>query len=157
MTNEKHKVFIDSSILVEFRKHSRTELLLHLLDNPNLDLVINSVVLSEYTFHLLAIEGKKAPRTIKENQQIPEILTTDRPQSFLSIFTVLENGNEVIPVYLRMMESYNLLPNDALILATCKLHNIKMLASHDATDFETACSAENLILIQTPEDFISNH
>lgn len=64
MSSEKLSIFIDSSVLVEFKKHSKTDLLLHLLKKPKLELAVNSVVLSEYTFYLLAIEGEKAPRTM---------------------------------------------------------------------------------------------
>lgn len=49
------------------------------------------------------------------------------------------------------MVTYNLLPNDALILATCKLHNIKRLASYDS-DFARACIGEGIQLIQTVAD-----
>jgi len=44
------------------------------------------------------------------------------------------------------MQQYNLLPNDAIILATCKIHNITQLASHDK-DFEAACKAEGITLL----------
>ncbi|WP_229214047.1 hypothetical protein [Dyadobacter flavalbus] len=70
MNSKKRKIFIDSSILVEFKKQSKTELLLELISNTDTELVINSIVLSEYTFYLLAIEGEKAPRTTKENKEI---------------------------------------------------------------------------------------
>jgi predicted nucleic acid-binding protein len=49
------------------------------------------------------------------------------------------------------MKIYNLLPNDALILATCKLENIAILASYD-TDFTKACLNEGIKLISKVED-----
>ncbi|WAC10920.1 type II toxin-antitoxin system VapC family toxin [Dyadobacter pollutisoli] len=147
-----NQIFIDSSILVEFKKHSKPELLLRLLSMPDLELVINPIVLSEYTFYLLAIQGEKSPRSVKESQEIKKILSQDRPEAFLSIFKVLSNGNEIIPKYLELMGTYNLLPNDALILATCKLHGIRKLATFDVTDFTRACSAENIQLIQRVSD-----
>jgi predicted nucleic acid-binding protein len=45
------------------------------------------------------------------------------------------------------MAKYNLLSNDAIILATCKLHNIPNLASHDS-DFEEACKGEGITLLK---------
>ena len=45
------------------------------------------------------------------------------------------------------MSKYNLLPNDAIILATCKLHGITQLASHD-TDFIDPCKAEGIELLK---------
>ena len=148
MSSKINQIFIDISILVEFKKRTRTEFLFGLLAISELELAINPIVLSEYTFYLLAIEGDKSPRSIKENGDIGSILNKDQPEQFLSIFKILQNGNEIIPVYLHMMQEYNLLPNDALILASCKLHNIKALATYDTRDFMKACNAENILLIQ---------
>jgi predicted nucleic acid-binding protein len=50
---------------------------------------------------------------------------------------------ELVPI---LMSKYNLLPNDAIILATCKIHNITQLASHDK-DFKTACDIEGITLL----------
>ena len=155
MSSEVTRIFIDSSILVEFKKRSRPELLLQLLASENFELVINSIVLSEYTFYLLAIEGEKSPRSLKESQEIRQILDHDQPENFLSIFKVLQNGNEIIPLYLHMMRQYNLLPNDALILASCKLHNINALATFDRKDFTQACHMENIKLVQDIADLIN--
>nr|WP_290902916.1 PIN domain-containing protein [Ferroglobus sp.] len=44
----------------------------------------------------------------------------------------------------------NLLPNDALILATCKFYGIKYLISFD-NDFRGACEGENMVLIDSVE------
>ena len=50
-----------------------------------------------------------------------------------------------------MMRKYNLLPNDALILASCKAQNIAVLGSHDS-DFTAACAAEWIRLISKASD-----
>jgi len=44
------------------------------------------------------------------------------------------------------MKKYNLLLNDAFILATCKLQGIAVLASFDS-DFKNACVQEGIVLI----------
>ena len=44
------------------------------------------------------------------------------------------------------MITYNLLP-DAIILATCKIHGITQLASHDS-DFILPCAAEGIDLLR---------
>ena len=54
-------------------------------------------------------------------------------------------------MYLHYMAVYNLLPNDALILAICKIRNIGHLASYDS-DFATACTGEGIRLVQTVAD-----
>lgn len=53
------------------------------------------------------------------------------------------------------MQKYNLLPNDALILATCKIHQIPQVASFDTKDFEKACKGEGIKLIQSIDDLFT--
>ncbi len=69
----------------------------------------------------------------------------------LAKLTFLEPGAAVVPLYLQLMQQYNLLPNDALILATCKLNGITQLASYDA-DFDTVCRDEGIWLIKSIGD-----
>ncbi|HHG75545.1 MAG TPA: PIN domain-containing protein [Persephonella sp.] len=51
----------------------------------------------------------------------------------------------------RKIEKYNLLTNDALILATCKYYGIDKIASLDS-DFEKATVSENIKLIRSVND-----
>lgn len=116
-----NRIFLDSSILVEWSKGRQTDLLNHLLADERYELCISQAVLSEYTYYLLIIEGGKAPLTLKRDGTIPQLIQQHNPGPFLQGMIVLSNGNELIPEYLRLIEQYNLLPNDALILATCHL------------------------------------
>jgi predicted nucleic acid-binding protein len=141
-----NRVFIDSSVLIEYYKNTETDLLNRLLAQTNIQLLINQVVLSEFSFHQLAIKGNKSPLSVKQSAQISTILSDNNPKDFLNLFTALQNGNEIISEYIRFMQQYNLLPNDALILATCKLNDIIHLASFDA-DFEEPCKSEGIILL----------
>ncbi len=152
MSNNSQKIFIDSSILVEFKKQTRTDLLMALLANPRIELVISHTILSEYTYHLLAIEGQKSPRSIKESCSITDILLRDNPFSLFSIFSLAPTSKEITGVFLEMMSKYNLLPNDALILADCKLNKIDLLASYDVKDFTKACEQESIKLISSVID-----
>lgn len=152
MSNNSHKIFIDSSILVEFAKQTKTDLLFHLMDNETLDLFVNSTVLSEYTYYLLAIEGGKSPRSVKENGSIAAILLQDNPEPFLNTFQMAPLQPELTATFLQMMSKYNLLPNDALILADCKLNAINALASYDVKDFSEACKKESIQLICSISD-----
>jgi len=140
-------LFLDSSILVEYERGKKLELLDCLGQHGQYRLFINETVLSEYTFHLLAFHGEKSPLTLKVTRKVPVLLQQVNPLPFLGQFTVLSNGNELIPEYLRLMQQYNLLPNDALILATCRLHGLTQLASHDLTDFGPACAGEGIQLV----------
>ncbi|MFN7117135.1 MAG: PIN domain-containing protein [Saprospiraceae bacterium] len=51
-----------------------------------------------------------------------------------------------------IMSKYNLLPNDALIIAICQLNQISAIASYDP-DFITVCKDLNIMLLQTLDDF----
>lgn len=153
MTFTTNEVFLDSSLLVEYEKGTRIDLLDFMLD-ARYRLYISETVLSEFTFHFLALKGQKAPLTLKTSQQIGPILLAHSRGPQLAQFTVLPNGNEIIPEYLRLMQRYNLLPNDALILATCRLHGITLLASHDVTDFGPACVGEGIQLVSALADLV---
>ncbi|RYF65581.1 MAG: PIN domain-containing protein [Cytophagaceae bacterium] len=147
-------IFLDSSILVEYERADRTELLDYLCERSEYDLFINETVLSEYAFQMLALYGQKAPLTLKVNGLISATLTQADLEPVLIQFTFLANSPTVVSIYLHFMAKYNLLPNDALILATCKLHNINRLASYDS-DFAAACAGEGIQLIQTVADLAS--
>jgi predicted nucleic acid-binding protein len=146
------RIVLDSSILVEKAKRSRVELFDTLMLHDEYEKCICSPVLSEFTFHLLAIEGGKSPRTLKENRSISALLTANPPYTLLNLFTFLPDSSQTISVYVDMMSKYNLLPNDALILSACILHNIPYLASYDVTDFEKACEGERVKLISNVLD-----
>jgi uncharacterized protein len=123
-----------------------------LIENTAIEKCINATVLSEFTYYYLAIEGSSSPRTLKEKRFIPRIIRQNNPINLLKLFTYLPDNQSVIDIYLDLMEKYNLLPNDALILATCKIHKISQLASFDKTDFEKACLSEQIKLVQKVED-----
>ena len=152
MSNNHRKIFIDSSILVEFEKQTKTDLLLQLMSDKALNLFVNCTVLSEYTYYLLAIEGGKSPRAIKEDENIGAILIRNNPEPFLSTFQMVALRPEVTTTFLEMMSKYNLLPNDALILADCKLNSIDTLATYDIKDFSLACDQEGIQLVSSISD-----
>ena len=52
-------VFLDSSILVEYERADRTELLNFLCSQREYELYISETVLSEYAFQMLALYGEK--------------------------------------------------------------------------------------------------
>ena len=145
------RVFLDSSMLVEKAKGRKQKLFDYLTANIDYELCISQIVLSEYTFYLLIIEGGKAPLTLKRDGVITTIIEQHNPAGFLDTLTFLEADAAIIPLYLRLMKDYNLLPNDALILATCKLHRVEQIASFD-DDFAPACTGEGIRLIRSVED-----
>ncbi|MEM0992198.1 MAG: twitching motility protein PilT, partial [Bacteroidota bacterium] len=66
-----NRIFLDSSILIEYRKGIKVALLDQLIQHSNdLDLCMSETVSSEYLFHLLALFGQKSPLALKESKTI---------------------------------------------------------------------------------------
>ena len=144
-------IFLDTSILVEYRKGTKTELLDALIDRQY-QLCYNQIVLSEYLFVVLAHYGQKSLRTLKMAYYIPQLLDEHDFESLLKPLTFLELVDaSVVSNTPRLMRTYNLLPNDAIIFSHCKSAGISYLASFDATDFATSCRAEGITLIDSVE------
>lgn len=144
------KIFLDSSILVEYIKDDKKILLEELLSR-NLQLAYNSTVLSEYIYYFIGYYGTKSPRTLKENHRVQYVLSEQNP---LILLTSLEQITENYPTadsVLRLMKTYNMLPNDAIILAHCLTTGIRYLVSYDVTDFATPCREEGIIFIDSVE------
>jgi len=142
------KIFVDSSTLVEYIKGNKTDLLEQLISSKN-ELFANAIVYSEFMFYYLAVIGEKAPLTIKESKQIKTIIEKHNPIDLFSNFQSLPVDNDTIMLSYQYMQKYNLLPNDALILATLKLNGIECFASYDDKDFASPCKKEKVRLIKS--------
>lgn len=172
-------IFLDSSILVEYYKEAKTDLLEALLEfsEPSVNtltfineegaisasqqesecvLYISQTVISEYLLYCLIYDsGKKSPLTIKESGKIKHLLSQRDHSKFLNLFTFLQDNEQIVILAPELMAKYNLLPNDALILSVCKIYQINALASYDTTDFGFACTAEGISLLQSIADFVA--
>ncbi|WP_381519056.1 PIN domain-containing protein [Spirosoma soli] len=96
---------MDSSILVEYRKGTKTDLLEALVEHD--------------------FESLLKPLTFLE--QVDKSVARETP---------------------RLMRTYNLLPNDAIIFSHCKSAGINYLASYDS-DFRPVCNKEGVTLIDS--------
>ncbi len=141
-------IFLDSSILVEYAKKRQGELLEALMSR-GVPLVYNSIVLTEYVYSSLGFEGGKSPRTLKETGRVPATLSQHDPLDLLHFFEQITDGHPTAESVVRLMKTYNLLPNDAIILAHCLSLGIKFLASHDTTDFAVPCQSEGVTLLDS--------
>jgi predicted nucleic acid-binding protein len=90
--------------------------------------------------------------SIGESGKIKEVLNLHNTKLFLSAFDFLPVPLSAIDLSIDLMKKHNLLPNDAIILASCILQRIKVLASYD-TDFAKACQAENILLLTNELDW----
>ena len=145
------KIFIDSSLLVEYIKETKIELLEKLIMS-DYQCFTNAIVYSEFMFFYLAVIGGKSPLSIKESKMIGETIKKYNPIELFLNFDILPVDNEIIKLSYEIMSKYNLLPNDALILATVRINKINNLASFDEKDFKIPCKSEAINLINTTTD-----
>ena len=117
------KIFVDSSILVEYIKGNQVDLLEKLISSDN-ELFTNAIVYSEFMFYYLAVIGEKSPLALKESKQIKTLIEKHNPIDLFSNFQTLTIDNEIVLLSYEYMQKYNFLPNDALILATTKFNGI---------------------------------
>ena len=142
-----NRIFIDSSVLIETYKGNKVNFYQSLFSDNSNQLYLNDIVISEYLYYILGFNTGVSPRTLQQKSLIEKTLENETEQvSILKEFHFLSGNHDFVFEVPRLMSSYNLLPNDAIILATCKLHKTK-LASHD-TDFITACENENVELLR---------
>ncbi|WP_262926561.1 PIN domain-containing protein [Thermococcus henrietii] len=71
--------------------------------------------------------------------------------TFFGLFRELEINRSIETLAVEYMAKYGILPNDAIILATCKFYGIKYLISFDS-DFEEAYEGERIELLKSPEE-----
>jgi len=140
-----NNIFVDSSVLIEYRKGSKTELLEHLFEQ-DYQPFIGHPVISEFLYHNLSIFSGKSPLTIKSNGEIGKIIDKSNSNEFLSLFGYLTDYENLQNDVIEIMSKYNLLPNDSAINALCVHHQIFKIASFDA-DFKNACKDKGILLI----------
>ena len=124
------RVFVDSSVIVEALKGNEKAIEI-LRTLKNCALVINPIVFSEVVYIFIKHSGRS---------------NLDKVLELLNSFVMLDLTGEVVRIAERYITNFKMLPNDALILATCKYYGIDSLASLDS-DFEVCCKAEGIKLI----------
>ncbi len=128
MTFTINDCFLDSSILIEFNKGSKIHLFNKLQSDPNITCYVNEAVVSEFLFYYLANNGSIAPQTLKSRNEIKDVFANYQQYQLIKLCRFISNDDRLFTTVPQLMSQYNLLPNDAIILATCKIHNITKLA-----------------------------
>ena len=147
MTFTTNDYFIDSYILIEYNKENKLYLFTTLMANDIFRCFINETVVSEFLFHFLAHNGNKSPQSIHSSKKIGEVFESSRQYKLINTCLFLPTDKRILTVVPKLMSAYNLLPNDAIILATCITHKIPNLVSHDS-DFIIPCRAEGIELLR---------
>ena len=127
-------VFIDSSIFLDFLEgKERAKALLK--EYSGLEGFINVIVFSEVLFvYIKAETGKKSYELKKEPELVKSIELNDIME-LLGRYRTLDVGEAVESEAVGLITKYGLLPNDALIAATCKHYGINKIATFDP-DFD---------------------
>ncbi|MBP1911062.1 type II toxin-antitoxin system VapC family toxin [Thermococcus stetteri] len=141
------EVFVDSSVLIEGLKGNPEAVkILNYLADVGAVAIINDIVVSEFLFHYIRLKSGASPLTVKSSGKISEFIKEDEPLDFITQFHILPTDEETLLQAYNFMRKYNLLPNDAIILAACKVNNIERLATLDE-DLIKAAREEGLGLL----------
>ncbi len=145
------KIFIDSNIFIEYFKDNpeAVKLFESVFRITDVKLYINEIVYSEVTYVFIKTVSGKSYYELKKNKR----LVVQHGSNFLNIFLpifkyvkFLMINEDIIRLANEYIIKYGLLPNDALILATCKFYEMEFLLSLDE-DFQEPCKKEKFSLI----------
>jgi predicted nucleic acid-binding protein len=145
------RLFVDSSVLIESEKGRKTDLFRAIIELSGVEVFISTVVVSEFLFHYLTIGENVSPRTVKERGDIRRVLGRTENHKLVQEFTLIDIDPKDLSTVADLMADFNLLPNDALIVATCLSRNIGALASFDP-DFHEVCQTNGLALLDSAEE-----
>ncbi|WP_202318888.1 type II toxin-antitoxin system VapC family toxin [Archaeoglobus neptunius] len=147
------KIFLDSNIFIEhFKGNKNASSLLERVIGE--ELYINEVVYSEVAYIFIRTFSEKSYPDLKKNRELVSAAGKKFVELIypaLKLANFLEINREVVSISNNFIQKYGLLPNDALILATCKHYELDALASLD-TDYEEACRNEGITLISDVEN-----
>ena len=151
------KIFVDSSVIVEYLKDNEraVDLMNAILNRIDLEAYVNDVVYSEVAYIYIRTKSGKSHLTLKKNKSVVSSIGKEFLSSVYPIFDVLNFlvvNKDVISIANDFIKEYGLLPNDALILATCKYYKIECLATLDVEDFKEPCIREGIVLVSNSED-----
>jgi hypothetical protein len=123
-------VFIDSSLFLGFLEgKERAKALLEAYSD--LEGCINVIVFSEVLFVYIKAETGKKSYELKREPEIMKSVELDDIAELLGRYRMLDIGEAVMNEAKELITKYGLLPNDALIAATCKHHGIRKIVTFD--------------------------
>lgn len=88
------KVFIDTSIFIEYLKGNKIELYEELIKQQH-NLYINQVVVSEFLFNYIKVIANKSPMTVKQSGKIEEVFGNLNPLEMLRGCTNLNHTTDI--------------------------------------------------------------
>ena len=159
--NYMNGVLIDSNVIVEGLKGNKEveELFFLISENcENFNYLITTNTFEEIHYILLReFSGKPYWKLKKDKKLVKKVFSEDVENFwdyFLLNFTIIPVTEKILKIAKMVIKEYGLLPNDAIILATCKHYGIKYLVSMDREDFTIPCEKEGIVLIDSVEKLI---
>ncbi|MCS7131078.1 MAG: PIN domain-containing protein [Archaeoglobaceae archaeon] len=92
---------------------------------------INQVVVSELIYLYLRLKTGKDSILLKRNPEFVKNVDLNPVYELIDLFDELSSSKVVTKLSNQIISKYGLLPNDALIAATCKHYGIKKIATFD--------------------------
>ena len=127
-------VFIDSSVFLDFLEGKEKAKTL-LEEYSGLEGCINDIVFSEVLFVYIKAETGKKSYELKKQPELVKSIELNDIVELLGRYRALDVGEAVKSGAEGLIKKYGLLPNDALIAATCKHYGIRKIATFDS-DFD---------------------
>jgi hypothetical protein len=133
-------VFIDSSVFLDFLEgEEKAKALLE--EDSGLEGCINAIVFSEVLF--VYIKAETGNYELKKEPELVKSIELNDIMELLGRYRTLDIGEAVKSEAKELITKYGLLPNDALIAATCKHYGIRKIATFDPdfkrVDFLEVC------------------
>ena len=127
-------VFIDSSVFLDFLEGKEKAKTI-LEEYSGLEGCINSIVFSEVLYVYIKAETEMKSYELKKHPELVKSVELKEIEDLLGRYRTLDVGEAVQSKADVLIKKYGLLPNDALIAATCKHYDIRKIATFDS-DFD---------------------
>jgi len=129
-------VFVDSNVIIHhLAGDNKAKEIIENVESGGDTGYINQIVVSEVIFICLKLKTKKSAFELKKAPDIVKRVDLKNVYELLDIFIELPSDKGITRSAEDVIARYGLLPNDALIAATCKHHGIRKLATFNG-DFK---------------------
>jgi len=123
-------VFVDSNVIIHhLAGDNKAKEIIENVERGGDTGYINQIVVSEVIFICLKLKTKKSAFELKKAPDIVKRVDLKNVYELLDTFIELQSDKEITRSAEDVIARYGLLPNDALIAATCKHHGIRKLAT----------------------------
>ncbi|WP_297510751.1 type II toxin-antitoxin system VapC family toxin [Thermococcus sp.] len=128
----KDNVFFDSNVLIyHLGGIEEAKKLIRDVEDSKIRGFINPIVASEVLFFYIKASTGMKSYEIKKKPHVLSKIDLEPVFELLSLFSTLDLNAEIVSRSKNVIEKYHLLPNDALIAATCEFYGIEKIATFD--------------------------